>query len=114
VRNEFKIAELPFQLDAQPPSADDLEENEYAETNSCLINSEKTHECWFIENPVSKELTKNLKLKLGPQCEMEFIIVVRSPVVQNPESLMSFINVKLSGVEDQEDEAEQVQPHSDE
>jgi len=44
-----------------------------------IINSEVKYECWFIENPVSKELTKKITLKLGPQAQQKFIIVVRSP-----------------------------------
>jgi hypothetical protein len=38
---------------------------------------------------------------------MEFIIVVRSPVAQKPESLMSFINIKLSGVDEENNDGEQ-------
>ena len=34
-----------------------------------IRNSEQIHDCWFIENPNNKELTKNIKLKLGPNCE---------------------------------------------
>ena len=44
-----------------------------------IVNSEMKHECWYIENPVSKELTKRITLKLGPNAEQEFIIVLRSP-----------------------------------
>ena len=32
-----------------------------------MVNSEMKHESWFIENPVSKELTKRITLKLGPK-----------------------------------------------
>jgi hypothetical protein len=32
-----------------------------------ILNSEVRYECWFIENPVSKELTKRITLKLGPK-----------------------------------------------
>lgn len=34
-----------------------------------MINSEMKYECWYIENPVSKELTKRITLKLGPKAE---------------------------------------------
>jgi hypothetical protein len=44
-----------------------------------IVNSEVKHEAWYIENPISKELTKRITLKLGPKAEQEFIIVVRSP-----------------------------------
>lgn len=31
-----------------------------------IANSERKHEAFYIENPVSKELTKRITLKLGP------------------------------------------------
>jgi hypothetical protein len=34
-----------------------------------MVNSEMKHESWFIENPVSKELTKRITLKLGPHSQ---------------------------------------------
>ena len=34
-----------------------------------IVNSEIKHEAWYIENPVSKELTKRITLKLGPRAE---------------------------------------------
>ena len=34
-----------------------------------MVNSEMKHESWFIENPVSKELTKRITLKLGPKSQ---------------------------------------------
>lgn len=60
-----------------------------------VVNSEVTRNCWFIENPMNKELAKNLKLKLGPNCEMEFICVVKAPMSKTNESLCSFINLKF-------------------
>ena len=60
-----------------------------------ITNSEMKHECWFIENPVSKDLTKRITLKLGPMAEQEFIIAVRSPVLNNDQNLASIINVGL-------------------
>ena len=60
-----------------------------------IVNSEMKHECWFIENPVSKELTKRITLKLGPKAEQEFIIVVRSPSLKNDQNMLSMIHVGL-------------------
>lgn len=37
--------------------------------NRLIVNSETSHDCWFIENPTSKDLTKKITLKLGPKCE---------------------------------------------
>jgi len=34
-----------------------------------MVNSEIKYESWFIENPISKELTKRITLKLGPRAE---------------------------------------------
>jgi hypothetical protein len=34
-----------------------------------IVNSEIKHEAWYIENPISKELTKRITLKLGPKAE---------------------------------------------
>lgn len=58
-------------------------------------NSERKHEAWYIENPVSKELTKRITLKLGPRAEQDFIIVVRTPNVPKTENMMSIINIGL-------------------
>ena len=60
-----------------------------------IINSEIKHESWFIENPVSKELTKRITLKLGPKAEQDFIIVVRSPHVKKQQNMVSVINIGL-------------------
>ena len=59
------------------------------------MNSEIKHESWYIENPISKELTKRITLKLGPKAEQDFIIVVRSPNTRKSENLMSIINIGL-------------------
>ena len=59
-------------------------------------NSEYVHEAWFIENPVSRELTKRITLKLGPKAQQDFIIVNRSPMhVKKTENMLSIINVGL-------------------
>jgi hypothetical protein len=64
--------------------------------NDSIVNSEIKYESWYIENPISKELTKRITLKLGPKAEQEFIIVVRSPS-QNLKraggNLLSIINI---------------------
>lgn len=54
------------------------------------------HEAWYIENPVSRELTKRITLKLGPKAEQDFIVVVRSPnSPRKSENLLSMINIGL-------------------
>ena len=59
------------------------------------MNSELKFESWFIENPVSKELTKRITLKLSPKAEQDFIIIVKSPNVRKPENLVSLLSVGL-------------------
>jgi hypothetical protein len=67
-------ANLPFSLTTVAENA--IGKKKQSET---IVNSEIKHEAWYIENPISKELTKRITLKLGPKAEQEFIIVVRSP-----------------------------------
>ena len=68
------------------------------------MNSEFKHEAWYIENPISRELTKRITLKLGPKAEQEFIIVVRSPTanVRRVENMLSIINIGLLTYADEE------------
>jgi hypothetical protein len=42
---------------------------EAGKKNENIVNSEIKHESWYIENPISKELTKRITLKLGPKAE---------------------------------------------
>ena len=44
-----------------------------------LPNSEKVLKCWYIENPISKELIKSITIRMPPQTEKEFIIVLKAP-----------------------------------
>jgi len=44
-----------------------------------ILNSEVKTESWFIENPHSKDLTKRITIKLGPQAEQAFVIVQKAP-----------------------------------
>lgn len=83
IRERFYDAVLPFSLE---------ESNNYADS---VPNSEVAHEAWYIENPVSKELTKRITLKLGPKAEQDFIIVVRAPSSRRTENLLSIINIGL-------------------
>ena len=74
IREKFENVVLPFSVEPNP---------RVNPANDTIVNSEAKHEAWYIENPVSKELTKRITLKLGPKAEQEFIIAVRSPLVQN-------------------------------
>ena len=87
IKERFGNPELPFSLDV---SAKDS--GKKADT---ILNSEMKHEAWYIENPVSKELTKRITLKLGPKAEQDFIIVVRAPHAKRTENLLSMISIGL-------------------
>ena len=84
IRTRFDDAQLPFSIESSGDKEKDV-----------ISNSEVKHEAWFIENPVSKELTKRITLKLGPKAEQDFIIVVRAPSVPKTENLLSIINIGL-------------------
>lgn len=60
-----------------------------------IINSEVKHQCWYIENPVNKEFTKQITLKLAAEASQEFIIVLRSPCSKVLTPLLSVINLGL-------------------
>lgn len=86
INTQFGNPELPFSLSTT--EGDDKK-------NDSIVNSEIKHEAWYIENPISKELTKRITLKLGPKAEQDFIIVVRSPNAKRTENLLSIINIGL-------------------
>ena len=80
---------LPFDIDQ-------LKQSDKSSKLDFIKNSEYIHEAWFIENPVSRELTKRITLKLGPMAQQDFIIVNRSPMqVKKTENMLSIINVGL-------------------
>jgi hypothetical protein len=60
IKDKYGNPQLPFALE----SATDKKGG-----NQTVVNSELKHESWFIENPISKELTKRITLKLGPKAE---------------------------------------------
>lgn len=69
-----------------------------------MKNSENEFECWYIENPHSKQLHKSLTLKMGPQSEQEFIIVLKVPQRKQSHNMASYIDVKLRTQETKEQE----------
>jgi len=86
IKDRFSNPELPFALEVEEVGGKRTE---------TVVNSEIKHEAWYIENPISKELTKRITLKLGPKAEQDFIIVVRSPNTKKSENLLSVINIGL-------------------
>ena len=63
-----------------------------------ITNSEKTFKCWYIENPINKELVKHMTLRFGPKVEKEFIIVLKAPQNRLCYNLASFINIKMVNI----------------
>lgn len=61
IRERFEDPSLPFSLETTIDSKGNRVDT--------VANSEAKHEAWYIENPVSKELTKRITLKLGPKAE---------------------------------------------
>ena len=60
-----------------------------------IKNAEKDLKCWYIENPINKELVKQMTLRFGPQVEKEFIIVLKSPNNRMAYNITSFVTLKL-------------------
>ena len=58
-----------------------------------IKNSELEHNCWFIENPSSKELQKKLEVTLPAQSNQEFIVVVKAPKNRLQSRIVSFIDI---------------------
>lgn len=65
-----------------------------------IDNSENKSECWFIENPRTKDLTKKITLKLGPKCEQEFIVVLKTLQPKHKSLSLSFLNLVLPEIRD--------------
>lgn len=61
-----------------------------------INNAEVDFNCWFIENPISKELQKQITLKIGPGMSQEFIIVVKAPKNKLEARIVSFIDITLT------------------
>ena len=60
-----------------------------------IKNSEIEFNCWFIENPITKELQKQITLKIGPQMSQEFIIVIKAPKNRLQAKIVSFIDIQM-------------------
>jgi hypothetical protein len=65
------------------------------EDGTQIKNSENEFNCWFIENPLSKELQKKISVKIGPNQNQEFIIVVKAPKNKLTERIVSFIDIQM-------------------
>ena len=63
---------------------------------SLIKNSELENNCWFIENPTSKELQKSLLFKMDPQSNQELIIVIKAPKNRLQSRIVSFIEITLA------------------
>lgn len=59
-----------------------------------IKNSEKELQSWFIENPISKDLVKSLTIRMPPNAEKEFIIVLKAPTNKIKYNLASYLVLK--------------------
>ena len=87
IKERFPEASLPYTLETTFDRA--------GRKVDTIVNSEHKNQAWYVENPVSKELTKRITLKLGPKAEQDFIIVVRAPSAQKTENMLSILNIGL-------------------
>jgi hypothetical protein len=62
---------------------------------SVIKNAEVEFGCWFIENPLSKELQKSITLRIGPAMSQEFIVVVKAPKNRISAKIVSFIDIAI-------------------
>jgi hypothetical protein len=60
-----------------------------------IPNSEIKEDCWFIENPKTKDLIKSITLKLGPKCEQDFIVVLKTLQPKFKSVTLSFLNLEI-------------------
>ena len=87
INEKFNNPELPFKLNEETSLSKKQADS--------MVNSEVKYELWYVENPVTRELTKRITLKLGPKAEQDFIVVVRAPSIKKSENLLSVINLGL-------------------
>lgn len=109
ISEKFDVTELPFSFEnssdvKKKVTGNSTPASSQQSNNENVVNSEFKHECWYIENPISRELTKRITLKLGPKAEQEFIVVLRCPSnnVRRLENLLSIINIGLLTYADEE------------
>lgn len=57
-----------------------------------VVNSEHKFNCWFIEDPVKKQLEKSVVVILPPERSIEVIVVVKAPMLESNE-LFSFLQI---------------------
>ena len=66
------MSDLPFTLEMASAGSSEAKKRPQTagqSNNDNIVNSEFKHESWYIENPISRELTKRITLKLGPKAE---------------------------------------------
>ena len=67
-----------------------------------ICNSEVKCGSWFIENPMSKDLTKRITLKLGAKAEQDFVIVLKAPNYRHSQNIVSQMQLSLLTFADEE------------
>jgi len=57
-----------------------------------VINSENKYNCWFIEDPIKKQLEKTVTVILPAGGSLELIVVVKAPMLASC-NMLSFIEI---------------------
>ncbi|CDW87069.1 UNKNOWN [Stylonychia lemnae] len=99
--NSDQIIEITVDNQQEDYSCDDIfgpyQRNELPfqyKDGTSISNSEVSLSSWFIENPINKDLVKSLTIRISPNCEKEFIIVLKAPNNKVKYNLASFIVIK--------------------
>lgn len=66
----------------------EIEDSYTKHLNQEIDTSEEVLKAWYVEDPYTKKLTKNVKMELGSGEEYEFIIVLKSPV-ENKQNMLT-------------------------
>lgn len=75
-------------------TVDEIEKPYWNYLKQDIVDAEKLFECWFIEDPYSKTLVKQVRYELQPHDSFEFIIVLKSPIIKKTYFLTTNINVE--------------------
>lgn len=63
-----------------------------------MPNAELDLKCWYIENPINKDLVKHLTLRFNPHAQKEFIIVLKAPTNKISYDIASVINIRFANL----------------
>jgi hypothetical protein len=94
LKSYYEDPQLPFNLIQAKDATTSNRDN--------ICNSEVKSGSWFIENPMSKDLTKRITLKLGAKAEQDFVIVLKAPNYHHSQNIVSQMQLSLLTFKDEE------------